>query len=125
MKKIHYTTATVPAGYNKGEAVEYRVGATLTGTPSRRNNRPAEAGGDVGDIQVKSPKASLTGRDNCKGYAFGFADADYFYLMSIEEFEKFVEQFSYTDYDSYTHKAKVRIKNDSKKMRAWLESQAA
>lgn len=126
MKKIHYASNTpnAPVGYNKGETVEYKVGFTLTGIASERNNRPASEGGDVGDIQVKSPKASLTGKDNCKGYAFGFADTDFFFLMSIAEFEEFVNEFSYTDYDSHSHKAKLRIKNDSRKMREWLEARA-
>ena len=71
-----------PESYDKGEQVEWRVGYELTGEPSERNNRPATTGGDVGDWQVKSPKASLAEVDNCKAYIFGFADADYFFQMS-------------------------------------------
>ena len=111
---------TCPTGYNKGEQVEWRVGYELTGEPSERNNKPATAGGDVLDWQVKSPKASLAEQDNCDGYIFGFADADYFFQMSKAEFEEFLSQFSYIDRDSKTGKAKVRIKNDSSKMRKWL-----
>ena len=111
---------TCPTGYNKGEQVEWRVGYELTGEPSERNNKPATAGGDVLDWQVKSPKASLTEQDNCDGYIFGFADADYFFQMNKAEFEEFLAQFSYIDRDSKTGKAKVRIKNDSSKMRKWL-----
>ena len=123
MKKIYFTpnTPDAPEGYNRGETVEYRVGYALTGTPSKRNNKPAECGGDVLDWQVKSPKATLTNRDNCNGYIFGFADADFFYQMSKEEFAAFVKEFSYIDRDSKTKKEKIRIKNDSKKMRDWLE----
>lgn len=109
-----------PNGYNKGEQVEWRIGYELTGEPSERNNKPATAGGDVLDWQVKSPKASLTEQDNCGGYIFGFADADYFFQMNKAEFEEFLAQFSYIDRDSKTGKAKVRIKNDSSKMRKWL-----
>ena len=109
-----------PDGYNKGEQVEWRVGYELTGEPSERNNKPATAGGDVLGWQVKSPKASLTEQDNCDGYIFGFADADYFFQMDKAEFEEFLSQFSYLDRDSKTGKAKVRIKNDSSKMRKWL-----
>ena len=58
--------------------------------------------------------------DNCDGYIFGFADADYFFEMNKAEFEEFLTQFSYIDRDSKTGKEKVRIKNDSKKMREWL-----
>ena len=115
---------TCPTGYNKGEQVEWRVGYELTGEPSERNNKPATAGGDVLDWQVKSPKASLTEQDNCGGYIFGFADADYFFQMSKAEFEEFLTQFSYIDRDSKTGKAKVRIKNDSSKMRKWLMDRA-
>ena len=111
-----------PDGYNNGETVEWRIGYELTGEPSKRNNKPGSAGGDVLDWQVKSPKASLTDNDRCDGYIFGFADADYYFQMSCKEFEEFVNQFSYIDRDSRTGKAKVRIKNDSTKMRKWLLS---
>ena len=126
MIKKYYTpdTPDAPDNYNGGETVEYKIGYAETGTPSLRNNRPASNGGDVGDIQVKSPKASLTGKDNCNRYAFGFADTDYYYIMSIKEFEEFVNEFSYVDYDSRSKKSKLRIKNDSKKMREWLEARA-
>ena len=121
MKKfVRANCPTCPDGYNKGEQVEWRVGYELTGEPSERNNKPATAGGDVLDWQVKSPKASLTEQDNCGGYIFGFADADYFFQMNKAEFDEFLSQFSYIDRDSKTGKAKVRIKNDSSKMRKWL-----
>lgn len=113
-----------PNGYNKGEQVEWRIGYELTGEPSERNNKPATAGGDVLDWQVKSPKASMVENDNCGGYIFGFADADYFFQMNKAEFEEFLTQFSYIDRDSKTGKAKVRIKNDSSKMRKWLMDRA-
>lgn len=123
MLKIEYSRPNCPAcpiGYNKGEQVEWKIGYELTGEPSERNNKPATAGGDVLEWQVKSPKASLAEVDNCDGYIFGFADADYFFEMSKAEFEEFLTQFSYIDRDSKTGKAKVRIKNDSSKMRKWL-----
>ena len=109
-----------PDGYNKGEQVEWRVGYELTGQPSERNNKPGADGGDVLGWQVKSPKASMVENDNCDGYIFGFADAEYFFQMTKEEFEEFLNQFSYIDKDSKTGKNKVRIKNDSTKMRKWL-----
>lgn len=109
-----------PTDYNRGEQVEWRVGYEKTGVPNERNNKPASAGGDVLSWQVKSPKASLTGKDNCDGYIFGFADADYYFEMSVEEFGEFIENFSYIDRDSKTGKSKIRIKNDSSKMRKWL-----
>ena len=109
-----------PEDYNKGERVEWRIGYELTGEPSERNNRPGTEGGDVGEWQIKSPKASLAPTDNCGGYIFGFADSEYYFKMSKAEFEEFLTEFSYTDRDSRTGKAKVRIKNDSSKMRKWL-----
>lgn len=127
MKKIFYTRENCPCApdnYNRGERVEWRVGYELTGTPSARNNKPAHEGGDVGDWQVKSPRASLTGKDLCKGYIFGFAEEEFYYTMTIEEFEAFVEEFSSWDHDSHTGKTKLRIKGDSKIMRAWLEARA-
>jgi hypothetical protein len=109
-----------PENYNGGQRVEWRVGYEKTGEPSRANNKPGSAGGDVLGWQVKSPKASLVENDNCEGYIFGFANADYFFEMDKTEFEEFLTQFSYLDRDSKTGKAKVRIKNDSSKMRKWL-----
>ena len=123
MRKIEYVRPNCPMcpdGYNKGEQVEWRVGYELTGEPSERNNKPATDGGDVGKWQVKSPKASLAPVDNCGGYIFGFADTEYFFEMSRAEFDEFLQEFSYTDRDSKTGKAKIRIKNDSSKMRKWL-----
>lgn len=115
---------TAPENYNNGHKVEWNVGFALTGTPSKANNKPAEEGGDVLDWQVKSPKATLTGRDNCNGYIFGFADADFFYEMSKDEFADFIAEFGYMDRDSKTKKEKMRIKSDSTKMRKWLEVHA-
>ena len=127
MRKVYYTRAncpTCPTGYNRGELVEWKVGYELTGTPSARNNRAGSTGGDVNGWQVKSPKASLTEADKCDGYIFGFADADFFYEMNRMEFTEFILEFSYVDADSKTGKRKLRIKNDTKKMRAWLEAKA-
>lgn len=114
----------IPSGYNRGEAVEWRAGYELMGVPSARNNRPATSGGDIGRWQVKSPKSSLAEVDNCDGYIFGFADAEYYYEMTIAEFQEFIQEFGYTDYDSRSKKAKIRVKNDSHKMRLWLEGRA-
>ena len=128
MRKVFYTRANcpiAPSGYNKGERVEWRVGYELTGTPSERNNKPATAGGDVGEWQVKSPKASLVNNDNCKGYIFGFVDSDYYYEMTLEDFENFVSEFSYVDRDTKTKKEKVRLYDKSKRMVEWLESHSA
>jgi hypothetical protein len=111
---------TCPDGYNCGERVEWKVGYELTGEPSKRNNKAGSEGGDVLGWQIKSPKASMAENDNCEGYIFGFANADYFFEMTREEFEEFLVQFSYMDRDSKTGKAKVRIKSDSSKMRKWL-----
>lgn len=126
--KIHYFTSQncpeCPSNYNKGERVEWRIGYELTGTPSARNNRPGSTGGDVAGWQVKSPKASVADHDTCQGYLFGFAQENFFYEMSHEEFARFLLEFSYIDRDSKTGKSKIRIKNDTKKMRAWLQAMA-
>lgn len=123
MKQKFFTTncPKCPENYNRGEQVEWRIGYELTGTPSKRNNKPGSEGGDVDGWQVKSPKASMAKKDNCKGYIFGFANEDFYYEMTIEEFENFLENFSYIDRDSKTGKSKIRIKNDSNKMRKWFQ----
>lgn len=129
MEKITFSRADFPAppaNYNGGQRVEWFAGYVLGHRAGRANNRPAESGGDVGAWQVKSPKASLSDRDNCTGYAFGFADADFLYLMSKSEWEQFTAQFTYLDTDSRKNggKPKRRIRNDSHKMRAYLEKEA-
>lgn len=113
-----------PANYNGGQKVEWKIGYEITGEPSKANNKPGADGGDVLGWQVKSPKASMVENDNCDGYIFGFPKAEFFFEMSKAEFEEFLTQFSYIDRDSKTGKAKVRIKNDSTKMRKWLMARA-
>lgn len=128
MEKLNYirpNCPNCPDNYNKGEQVEWRIGYELTGQPGERNNRPGSSGGDVLDWQVKSPKASLTETDKCSGYIFGFADSDFYYQMTPTEFEEFLSLFSYVDRDSKTGKPKVRIKNDSAKMRRWLSDRTS
>ena len=121
MKKfIRKNCPECPENYNRGEKLEWKIGYELTGSPSERNNHPGANEGDVLGWQVKSPKASLVENDNCDGYIFGFADEDFFFEMSHEEFTEFLTQFSYLDRDSKTKKEKIRIKNDSQKMRKWL-----
>lgn len=127
MKQMFYSRPNCPNcpdNYNRGEQVEWKVGYELTGEPGKRNNKPGSSGGDVMGWQVKSPKASMVDNDNCDGYIFGFAEEQFFYQMSKEEFEEFLSQFSYLDRDSKTGKAKIRIKNDSSKMRKWLTDRA-
>ena len=127
MTKNYFTRANCPncpSNYNNGQIVEWRVGYELTGVPSKANNKPGRDGGDVEGWQVKSPKASLVDGDKCDGYIFGFPTEDFFYTMSKPEFESFITEFSYIDRDSKTGKAKIRIKNDTKKMREWLEARA-
>lgn len=127
MKMISYSRPdcpNCPDNYNRGERVEWRIGYELTGEPGKRNNKPATDGGDVLGWQVKSPKASIADNDNCDGYIFGFADADYFFEMTKAEFEEFLAEFSYIDQDSKTKRTKIRIKNDSSKMRSWLMARA-
>ena len=113
-----------PENYNRGERVEWRIGYEKTGEPSHRNNRPAEQGGDVLGWQVKSPKASVAPVDNCDGYIFGFADADFYFEMSRTEFEEFLQEFGYIDRDSKSGKQKIRIKNESSNMHKWLMDRA-
>ena len=124
MKRVQYTRVGCPAwpdNYNKGNIVEWRVGYDKTGVPARANNR---CGADVEGWQVKSPKASMGVEEESTGFIFGFADDDCYYEMSKAEFEGFLQQFSYVDHDSKTGKAKIRIKNDTKTMRAWFEERA-
>jgi len=116
----------VPEGYNRGEAFEWRIAFEINGVPQGRNNIKGETQGDVNGWQVKTPKASLIEKDNCKGYIFGFADSDYYYEMNNAEFAAFRSLFSYLDYDikSKSKAKKWRVKNDTKKMRDYLEGKA-
>lgn len=127
MIKKYFSRPACPACpdyYNRGNKVQWRVGYELTGEPAPADNKPGAEGGDVLGWQVKSPKASLVEHDNCDGYIFGFHNAEFFYEMTHEEFAEFVSCFAYIDRDSKTGKSKLRIKNDSAKMRKWLDERA-
>lgn len=120
MKKVIFARPNCPAcpaNYNRGHAVEWKIGYELTGTPARANNHK---GADVEGWQIKSPKASVSDETESKGFIFGFSDENFFYEMSKEEFAEFLQEFSYIDKNSKTGERKIRIKNDTKKMRWWF-----
>ena len=123
MKKIEYQRAncpSAPSNYNRGQALEWRIRYELTGATARADNRKGCEGADCNGYQIKSPKASLIDNDKCNGYIFALENDNGFYVMSRAEFKQFADLFSYLDHDSRSHKAKRRIKNDSKIMRNYL-----
>jgi len=114
---------------NSGNNKEYACGLYF-GIKATPNNKPATAGGDVLDIQVKSSHASI-----CKGTdlnehlaldganRYAYITNDFLmYLMNKEMYKLFVEKFSYIDTDSKKNGGakKIRLRNESEKMLEWL-----
>lgn len=118
---------------NDGIHAQQTYEFTMLGTISKHDNRCFTEGGDVGNVQVKSSGASI-----CKGYDIhehikmdgatsyayvvnGFSVA---YEMSPTEYEQFINEFGYHSHESQKNGGgeKIRLKKESKKMLAWLES---
>ena len=108
---------------NKGMILEWRIGYELTGTPSKANKRKGTECADVLGYQVKSPKASIIDNDNCDAYIFGFASEDFYYILTKDEMRAFLADNSYMDTGSKASNGKqrkVRVRDDSAKMRNWF-----
>lgn len=118
-----FTIEKVSNYKNKGQAKEQDFRYHMTGQLVKADNIPATQCGDYEDIQIKSAKASVNENDIANSFAYITEDRTV-YMMDRNEFEHFLNEFSYIDKDSRTNKTKIRIKNETKKMLAWLKSRA-
>lgn len=130
MKRI--TLATIERTYpNDGQHKQQAACFTLTGEICKADNLPHNCGGDIGNLQVKSSKATICKGTDLLSYldedgatAWGYvnADASEMFVMDKAEWIAFCETFGYVTYESKKNGggAKMRLKAESKKMIAWL-----
>ena len=126
------TLATIERTYkNDGQHKEQVARFTLTGEICKADNLPHDCGGDIGNLQVKSSKATICKGTDLLSYleqdgatAWGYvnADASEMFVMDKAEWMAFCEAFGYVTYESEKNGggAKMRLKAESKKMMAWL-----
>ena len=117
---------------NNGQHAEQVARFTLTGEIVKADNKPFTAGADVLDIQVKSARATVCNGldirahvelDAAKCYGYVLADFSKMYIMSPEEWIKFVEEFAKpaTESTKTGGGSKLRLPHESKAVREWLE----
>ena len=118
---------------NNGQHAEQVFKFTLTGEIFKADNKPAEECGDYLDIQIKSAKATVCKGDNldaylemdvAKRYAYVSKDFSTAYVMDKKTWKKFCEEFAYLCHESEKNggKVKMRLLDESKRMREWLEN---
>ena len=118
-----------------GQQAEVNVRYTLTGEPGKADNKPFWAGGDVGDIQVKSARASVcrgtdirahVAKDAAARYGYVIKTLDTMYLMTPEEWVEMVDLFAEVTHESQKNGGhiKMRLKHETRAMVAWLEAKA-
>lgn len=129
--------ANIPRTYkNAGQHAEQVARYTLTGRVERADNKPAAAGGDCGDIQIKSARATVCKgtdikahleHDGAKRYGYVTADFTMMYLMNPTEYVNFVEKFGTVTRESKQNGGaeKLRLKSEGKEMREWLTERIA
>ena len=126
------TLATIERTYkNDGQHKEQVARFTLTGQICKADNLPHDCGGDIGNLQVKSSKATICkgtdllsylNEDGATAWGYVNADASEMFVMDKVEWMAFCEAFGYVTYESEKNGggAKMRLKAESKKMMAWL-----
>lgn len=116
---------------NNGIHAEQTYEFAVLGTISKHNNKPFWCGGDVGDVQVKSAKATVCNgtnimehiaKDKATSYAYVISNFEMAYEMNPTEWIEFVNEFGYitTESEKNGGAKKIRLKSESKKMMEWL-----
>ena len=116
---------------NNGQHAEQVARFTLTGEIVKADNKPFTVGADVLDIQVKSARATVckgldirahVAIDAAKCYGYVTADFSKMYVMSPDEWIKFVERFATATVDSSkAHNDILKLPRENKDVRRWLE----
>ena len=128
---------------NRGERAENSVSLAFTGKEHKKDSVRFDKGSDIEELKmsVKSNHATLVSggilkatekqamineyldRDASDKFAY-VCDDGMTYIMNKDEFEKFINEFVTLDRDSKKNggQIKLRLKAESSKMRAWLES---
>ena len=116
---------------NNGQHKEQVARFTLTGEVCKADNLPHDMGGDIGDLQVKSEKASICKGSDLRAYleqdgatTYGYVNnaCDTMFVMDRDEYISFCEAFGYVTYESAKNGGgqKMRLKTESRKMMEWL-----
>ena len=120
---------------NNGQHAEQVARYTLTGEVCKADNKPFTAGGDCGDIQLKSARATICHGENIKAHIamdganrYGYVSADFtvMYLMSADEYLEFATVFGTVTRESAKNggAVKMRFKAEGAEMRNWLQARA-
>ena len=145
------TTASLPriTAKNEGDAREWSVCAFMNAPRAIHDSKAYDKDSDCNagnlHISVKSSAFTLMSGNLCEGLedfdsiwnlyaervhsnAFAYVTADYtMYLMTLDEFKKFVYAFGRLERESEKNGGalKIRCRKESGKMLRWLEEQAA
>ena len=116
---------------NHGQDAEQSIRFHLTGEICKADNVRFDKGADVLNFQIKSAKASVCKGADLEKYLDLDASDLYIYatrngkayIMNRAEYTAFVNAFGYITRESEKNngKEKIRLRDESKKMLAWLE----
>lgn len=122
---------------NDGQAKEQSLRYAVTGKLEKADNRPATECADLGNIQIKSARATVClgttaealdrhlATDKAERYAYITKDYEV-YEMSKEEYRAFVLAFHIIDHDSAKNggRTKMRLRKENKAMIEYLRAAA-
>lgn len=117
---------------NNGQHAEQVFRYTLTGEICKADNKPAELGGDLGDIQIKSARATVCkgtdidaylAHDAANRYAYVESTFQIAYIMTKTEWKQFCNEFGTITTESKANggAVKIRLGRETNAMRVWLE----
>ena len=115
---------------NNGQHLEQCARFTLTGKIQKADNKPFTAGGDIGDLQVKSARATICKGTDIKAHIeidgaerYGYITKEMtMFVMTKVEYLEFIERFATITRESKKNGGaeKLRLKSESKEMKEWL-----
>ena len=118
---------------NNGQHAEQVVKYNLLGTIEKADNTPYYKSGDIGNLQVKSARATICkgldldkhlARDKATKYGYVTADFLRMYIMTKQEYREFCIEFSTITRESQKNggQEKLRLKSESRALLEWLEN---
>lgn len=120
---------------NSGQHAEQVACYTLTGEVRKADNKPFTAGGDCGDIQIKSARATICRGTDIKAHIaidgakrYGYVNSSFtvMYLMNADEWLEFASLFGTVTRESQKNggAVKMRLKAEGREMTEWLRARA-
>lgn len=149
MKKINIQQYSGNCGKNEGDKREFALCAYYGIERTKHDRTPYYEHSDIElgeiNISVKASGASLMSgklsagcktfegiwrryRKNVHSNRFAYVTTDFTaYIMTIDEFSKFIHKFAYINRESSQNGGlpKIKIYNETKIMKAWLEERVA